>query len=183
MCVKEAEKVEKALDRDTTDGVIALLSTVKTGVLKMSNQIKGLVEYSRNVGVVETDFEKVKLTFSSRSSLEAQLDLSCRELDMLCKALGADCHHYARYPGWEYAPVSPLRDRYISAFKELYGKDLTVGVIHAGLECGILSSKMSGMDIISIGPNMYDIHSPNEHLDLASCERIWNVLKKILKKK
>ena len=183
VCVKEAEKVEKALDRDTTDGVIALLSTVKTGVLKMSNQINGLVEYSRNVGVVETDSEKVKLTFSSRSSVEAQLDLSCRELDMLCKALGADCHHYARYPGWEYAPVSPLRDRYISAFKELYGNDLTVGVIHAGLECGILSSKMSGMDIISIGPNMYDIHSPNEHLDLASCERIWSVILKVLKTK
>ncbi len=179
----KSERGEKMLDEDTSLAVITLLTAVKTGVLKMSNQINGLVEYSRNVGVVETDSEKIKLTFSSRSSVEAQLDLSCRELDMLCKALGADCHHYSRYPGWEYASISPLRDRYIAAFKKLYGKDLSVGVIHAGLECGILSSKMSGMDIISIGPNMYDIHSPCEHLDLASCERIWNTLLDVIKTK
>lgn len=179
----KAEHSEKMLDEDTSLAVITFLTAVKTGVLKMSNQINGLVEYSRNVGVVETDSEKIRLTFSSRSSVEAQLDLSCRELDMLCKILGASCYHYARYPGWEYAPISPLRDRYIEAFKKLYGKDLTVGVIHAGLECGILSSKMSGMDIISIGPNMYDIHSPCEHLNLASCERIWNVLKKTISTK
>ena len=177
---KVAVGADKMLNECTTRSLVTFLSTVKTGVLKMSNQIKGLVEYSRNIGVVETDDEKIKLTLSSRSSIEAQLDLSCRELDMLCRAIGAECHHYARYPGWEYAPVSPLRESYISAFRELYGKELSVGVIHAGLECGILSSKMSGMDIISIGPNMYDIHSPNEHLELASCERVWRTLLKII---
>ena len=178
--VKESSGKKKMIDSETTANVITFLLTAKTGVLKMSNQINGLVEYSRNIGVVETDDEKIKMTLSSRSSVEAQLDLSYRELDMLCEALGADCHHYARYPGWEYAPVSPLRDSYVAAFKELYGKDLSVGVIHAGLECGILSSKMSGMDIISIGPNMYDIHSPNEHLDLRSCEKIWKTLIKVI---
>jgi dipeptidase D len=97
-------------------------------------------------------------------------------MDMLSKLANADCRHYSRYPGWEYAPVSPLRDDYIKAYKKLFGKEPVVGVIHAGLECGILSSKMSGMDIISIGPNMFDIHSPAEHLDLASCKRVWDVL-------
>lgn len=183
VAVNKTRSIDRMTDVKTTRSVIALLTTVKTGVLKMSNQIKGLVEYSRNVGVVETDAKRIKLTFSSRSSIEAQLDLSCRELDMLSAALGADCHHYARYPGWEYAPVSPLRDKYIVAFKNLYGRDLSVGVIHAGLECGILSSKMNGMDIISIGPNMYDIHSPCEHLDLLSCERIWNCLLEVIKTK
>ena len=178
--VKESSGKKKMINSETTANVITFLLTAKTGVLKMSNQIKGLVEYSRNIGVVETDDEKIKMTLSSRSSVEAQLDLSCRELDMLCSALCADCHHYARYPGWEYAPVSPLRDSYSAAFKELYGKELSVGVIHAGLECGILSSKMNGMDIISIGPNMYDIHSPCEHLDLASCERVWKTLIKVI---
>lgn len=181
--VNRANKADKGLDDNTTRNIITLLLSIKTGVLKMSNQIAGLVEYSRNVGVVETDKQRIKITFSSRSSVEAQLDLSCRELDMLCEALGAECHHYARYPGWEYSRISPLRDRYISAFKKIYGKDLTVGVIHAGLECGILSSKMNGMDIISIGPNMHDIHSPCEHLDLASCERVWTVLVKTITQK
>ena len=177
---KKTALADKMLSLDVTKALITFLATVKTGVLKMSNQINGLVEYSRNIGAVETDSERIKLTLSSRSSVEAQLDLSCRELDMLCAAIGADCHHYARYPGWEYTPVSSLRDSYIAAFRELYGKELSVGVIHAGLECGILSSKMSGMDIISIGPNMYDIHSPCEHLDLASCEKIWKALIKVI---
>ncbi len=172
----DLESPVSCIDEKTTDSIIAFLTTVKTGVLKMSNQIKGLVEYSRNLGVVETTDERVKFVLSSRSSLEAQLDLSFRELDTLAALVGARCRHYARYPGWEYAPASPLRDKYIASFKKLYGKELTVGVIHAGLECGILSSKTDGMDIISVGPNMHDIHSPNEHLELASCERVWNVL-------
>ena len=180
---KQTNTANRMLNKELSKTIVTFLTTVKTGVLKMSNQIKGLVEYSRNIGVVETDSEKIKLTLSSRSSIEAQLDLSCRELDMLCAALGVECHHYARYPGWEYAPISPLRDSYIAAFKELYGKDLSVGVIHAGLECGILSSKLEGMDIISIGPNMYDIHSPCEHLDLASCEKIWKALVKVITSK
>ncbi len=172
----DIESPVSCIDEKTTDSIIAFLTTVKTGVLKMSNQIKGLVEYSRNLGVVETNGERVKFVLSSRSSLEAQLDLSFRELDTLAVLVGARCRHYARYPGWEYAPTSPLRDKYIASFKKLYGKDLTVGVIHAGLECGILSSKTPRLDIISVGPNMHDIHSPNEHLELASCERVWNVL-------
>ncbi len=166
----------ECIDEKTTGEMIAFLETVRTGVLKMSNQIEGLVEFSRNLGVAETDGEKVKFTLSSRSSLEAQLDLSCRELDILSGLVGAVCRHYARYPGWEYAAVSPLRDKYIAAFKKLYGKELSIGVIHAGLECGILASKTEGMDIISVGPDMYDIHSPREHLSLASTNRIWNVL-------
>ena len=161
--------------------IVYFLNCVRTGVLKMSNDIKGLVEYSRNLGVADSSEGRVQLTFSSRSSIEAQLDLSCREMDMLSSLAGADCRHYSRYPGWEYAPTSPLRDEYIAAYKKLYGKDLTVGVIHAGLECGILSSKMSGMDIISIGPDMFDIHSPKEHLDLASCERVWKTVLEVVK--
>lgn len=159
-----------------TGRFISLICSLKTGVLKMSNDIAGLVEYSRNLGIAETEESRIRLTLSSRSSIEAQLDLSCRELDMLSSLAGAQSRHYARYPGWEYAPNSPLREEYTEIYKRLLGKDISVGVIHAGLECGILSSKMSGMDIISIGPDMYDIHSPDEHLDLASCERVWRVL-------
>lgn len=179
--IDNVEMPEKCFDKKTSESVVAFLMSVKTGVLKMSNDISGLVEYSRNLGVVGVTDDKIRFTLSSRSSIEAQLDLSCREMNALAALVGADCKHYARYPGWEYAPESPLRNRYIAAYKKLFGKEPQVGVIHAGLECGILSSKLPGMDIISVGPNMYDIHSPDEHLDLASCERVWRLLLEVIK--
>ena len=179
--------------------IIALLLTliIAVSVLASCNQLAGSETATIKIGVMngptgmgmaklinDNGAESEKYVFSSFSSpTDATASLQNGELDMLCAALGVECHHYARYPGWEHAPVSPLRDSYIAAFKELYGKDLSVGVIHAGLECGILSSKLDGMDIISIGPNMYDIHSPCEHLDLASCEKIWKTLVKVITSK
>ena len=170
-------------DNAATEKLIGFLTLIRTGVLKMSNQIAGLVEYSRNLGIAATEEGSVRFTLSTRSSIEAQLDLSIRELDALASLVGADCRHYARYPGWEFEPASLLREQYIEKYKFLFGKEPSVGVIHAGLECGILSSKMPGMDIISIGPNMFDIHSPNEHLDLASTERVWQAVLEVVKDK
>jgi dipeptidase D len=174
------ETANECFDKEFTQRLISLLNVVRTGVLGMSNHIKGLVEYSRNAGIIATGADGVVITLSSRSSVEAQLDLSCRELDMLCKIAGADCRHYARYPGWEFEPVSALREKYSAAYESLYGEKQRVGVIHAGLECGILSSKMRGMDIISVGPNMKDIHSPDEMLYLDSVERVWKALARLV---
>jgi dipeptidase D len=170
-------------DSELTKRFIYFLSSAKTGVLKMSNQIAGLVEYSCNAGILKADRDGIRITFSARSSLEAQLDLSIREFDMLCALAGAKCEHYSRYPGWEYRPDSKLRELYSSSYKSLFGKELTVGVIHAGLECGILSSKLGEVDVISVGPNMFDIHSPCEHLDLASCHNVWKTLLAVVKSK
>ena len=172
-----------AISAEATAKIISFLTCVRTGVLKMSNDIKGLVEFSRNLGVAKTESNKIILTLSTRSSLEAQLDLSIRELNALSSLSGGECRHYARYPGWEYQPDSPLRELYLAAYKKRFGSDLVVGVIHAGLECGILSSKMPGMDIISIGPNMFDIHSPDEHLDLESVKNVWEVVCDVVESK
>ena len=85
------------------------------------------------------------------------------------------------YPGWEYKAVSPLRDAYVEAYRGLFGDMPTVGVIHAGLECGIISDKLCGdIDIISVGPNLSDIHSPSERADIASCQRIYDILLSML---
>ena len=166
-----------------TKKIISFMILVKTGVLKLSNQIEGLVEYSRNLGIVETNGERIIFYLSARSSLESQIDLACRELDMLASALGAKTKHYSRYPGWEYAPDSKLREDYLDTFESLCGTRPEVVVIHAGLECGVISSRTQGLDIISIGPNMYDIHSPAERLSLSSCEKIWMVIVEFLAKK
>ena len=177
------ESDEGAISAEATEKIISFMSCARTGVLKMSNDIKGLVEYSRNLGVAKTDSDKLCLTFSARSSLEAQLDMAVREMNMLSALVGADCRHYARYPGWEYPPVSPLRELYLDAYEKRFGKRLEVCVIHAGLECGILSSKMPGIDAISVGPTMFDIHSPDEHLDLESVLNVWQVVCDIIEKK
>ena len=169
------------LSPECKDKVVSLLACARCGVLKMSNDIAGLVEYSRNLGTIRCSHEKLEFIFSSRSSIEAQLDASIREMDALARALGAKCAHYERYPGWEYKAVSPLRDAYVEAYRGLFGDMPTVGVIHAGLECGIISDKLCGdIDIISVGPNLSDIHSPSERADIASCQRIYDILLSML---
>lgn len=179
--LEDAECKKERISDEIVSKIIGFMCMVKTGVLKMSNDIAGLVEFSRNLGIIETTGEKICFSFSTRSSLEAQLDFSERELDLLGKTIGAEISHHSRYPGWEYIPTSTLRDEYIDAFESLFGTRPTVGVIHAGLECGIISSKTGGrLDIISVGPNLCDIHSPKERCDVASCEKIYDVLLTLL---
>ena len=171
---------EDCMDQGSTMRVICAVGTVANGVLAMSNNIEGLVEYSRNLGIVRTEQGCVRLTLSSRSAIESQLDASIDDLDALATLCGGSARHHSRYPGWSYAKESPIRDQYLAAYRDLFGKTPEVSVIHAGLECGIIRSRLPEMDMISVGPNMRDIHSPAERLDLASCERFWQVIAKIM---
>ena len=86
------------------------------------------------------------------------------------------------YPGWEYAKESNIRDICIEAYKDMFNKEPLVGAIHAGLECGLLMDKIPGLDAISMGPDAYDAHSPNEHVSISSVENIYNLLCEILKR-
>lgn len=160
--------------------LIAILAVVDNGIKEMNYNIKGLPEWSRNLGVITTEGNEVELTFSSRSAIESRLDASIDELDTLALITGCTAKHYSRYPGWDYAPVSPLRDLYARAYREITGKDATVDVIHAGLECGIIVSKLEGLDVISVGPDMRDVHSPDERLNLASVEVFWKTIEKLI---
>ena len=163
--------------------MLSLLGGLKIGVLSMSAHLEGLVEFSRNLGVIEVNKDGAYITYSSRSSKEEQIDLSISDVNALVEKLGANVRHTGRYPGWDFLPESDLRDTYIRKFKEIMGKDVQTVVIHAGLECGIIKSRIPEMDIISIGPNMRNIHTPDEALDLASCGRLFEVLKAVLSEK
>ena len=171
---------DQCLDKNSTARVVGAIGTVAVGVLAMSNDIPGLVEYSRNLGIIRTEQGEVHLTLSTRSALESQLDASINDLDALATLCGGSARHHSRYPGWSYAKESPIRDKYLQAYAKLFGKTPEVSVIHAGLECGIIRSRLPEMDMISVGPNMRNIHSPDERLDLASCERFWQVIAAIL---
>lgn len=180
-CVR-VETPELMMNCASTRLAAAAVGTVANGVLRMSADIDGLVEYSRNLGIIRTHDDCVELDFSSRSAIAEQIDASIDYLDAFGELCGAGVEHYNRYPGWKYAKVSPLRDKYIGVARRMLGTEPEVVAIHAGLECGIIKSMIPDMDIISIGPDMADIHTPRERLDLASFGRFWNIIAGILKK-
>ena len=163
--------------------LLQMISNLKVGVLAMSAHLEGLVEFSRNLGVIEVDGKNAYITYSSRSAKEEQIDLSIEQVNEQVEKIGANVRHTGRYPGWDFLPESDLRDTYVRKFKEIMGVDVKTVVIHAGLECGIIKSRIPEMDIISVGPNMRNIHTPDEALDLDSCGRLFEVLKAVLSEK
>lgn len=165
-----------------TGELLSLLESVPVGVLAMSAELEGLVEFSRNLGVIEASTESVYITYSSRSAKEEQIDLSIEQVEDCAAPLGATVYHEGRYPGWDFLPESDLRERYAEKYFARTGKRARTVVIHAGLECGIIKSRLPEMDIISVGPNMRNIHTPDEALDLESCARLFEVLLDVLAK-
>jgi len=176
VAVEEVGPEGEMLGAADTARAVSVLACAPNGVLEMSRDVAGLVEYSRNLGVVRTEGDRILFTFSSRSSSESRLDAAIAEINAMARALGAVTKHYGRYPGWSYSKGSPLRDAYLAAYRTVTGEEATVNIVHAGLECGIIRAKLPDMDVISIGPSMYDIHSPNEALDLPKTELFWQVL-------
>lgn len=163
---------------EDTARLISILTESRTGVIAMSQAKPDFVEWSQNLGVVTTEDDDVAILFSSRSSVESQLDASAAELTDLAKKNGAAVKCHNRYTGWEFAPVSDLRERYLAAYRHALGKEPTVNIIHAGLECGEIFGKVPDMDMISISPTVRDLHSPDERLDLDSTEAFWKTIEK-----
>ena len=177
--ISENTEVE-ALEAELAKKIVFVMHTVANGVLDMNHNVKGIVEWSRNLGIVKCDADVAELVFSSRSSFESRIDAAAAELDSYAELIGASVRHYNRYPGWSYAEKSEIRDAYSKAYKELFGKAPEITVIHAGLECGFISEAVQGMDIISCGPVILNLHSPDEALNLASFERFFSVVKKVI---
>jgi dipeptidase D len=104
------------------------------------------------------------------------------ELEQLAELTGAECESASDYPEWEYKPNSPLRDSLVKLYEEMYGKKPTVSATHGGLECGLFSKKLPGVDMISFGPDIFDVHTPDEHFSISSVERVWEFVTRCLTK-
>ena len=184
MTAKRVASVDKVMDKSSGDKILFLMATAQNGIFEMNKSICGLVEFSRNFGVMESseDLSEVKLTFHTRSPRNSQIEYSVHQLEAYAELLGARVEHGAWYPGWEYAEVSPLRDAYAECYNELFGEDIKITTIHAGLECGIIKERVPDMDIISCGPIVLDLHSPEESMDIASFERFFTIIKNVLAK-
>ncbi|MBQ7294137.1 MAG: beta-Ala-His dipeptidase [Clostridia bacterium] len=179
-CTVEHCELDSVLDEESNDKFMIALNNTPCGVIEMSRDVEGLVEWSANLGVVETGEENVKFTFLTRSGIDERIDYSMHALDRFSKALGGETGHFGRYTGWSYAKASPIREAYIAAYKKLFGKEASCEIIHAGLECGLIRANIPDMDIISIGPDIIALHSPRERLNIASAERLWELLEYML---
>ena len=169
-----------AVSTEDSAKIIALLNAAPNGVQVWSQDIAGLVQTSLNLGVVSLD-EELKLTFAVRSSVNAEKRSLLSKLEDLAKFYEGSYSEMGDYPAWEYRKDSPLRDTMVRIYKEMFGKDPQVVAIHAGLECGLLSEKLPGLDCVSIGPDMHDIHTSREKLEIDSTRRTWEFLLEILK--
>lgn len=170
-----------ALPTDVTAKAIALLCSAPNGVQAWSKDIDGLVQTSLNLGIARLEKQELRLTFAVRSSVNQEK----RELlDQLAKLAEFNEGVYSEmgdYPAWEYKKESHLRDTMVRVYRDMFAKEPEVVAIHAGLECGLLSDKLPGLDCVSIGPEMHDIHTSREKLGIASTKRTWEFLLEVLK--
>ncbi len=170
----------RALHPTSREKVLFYLVQVPFGIQKMSGTIPGLVETSTNPGILKLGDEELTVSSSVRSSVEAARDALSLKIEYLTEFLGGEYEVQGAYPAWEYRRDSPLRDKMSAVYEEMYGEKPDIVAIHAGLECGLFYEKIDDLDCVSIGPDMHDIHTSEETLDIASTERVWNYLVKVL---
>lgn len=171
-----------AMDEDSTNRVLCLLTCAPNGVQVMSADIEGLVQTSLNLGVLYTKEDHVYASFCIRSSVDSEKVMMQERVACLARQLGGSCTVSGDYPGWAYRQDSPLRDLMTAVYVEQYGAQPRIEAIHAGLECGLFAGKIADLDCVSIGPNLKEIHTPRERLSVASVERTWKMLLELLRR-
>ena len=177
---RKGECAADSVTSDATDRIIRMICQTPDAIQAMSKDIPGLPETSLNMGilVLEEDFHT---DHSVRSSVNADKDALLQKLREMTEALGGTYSQRGEYPAWEYRAESPLRDTMVRVFREQYGHEPEVMAVHVGLECGMLGEKLPGLDCVSIGPELNDIHTSREKLGIASNLRTWNYLLAVLK--
>lgn len=181
----KAEAMEPAglpLDPSSTAKVICMLQCLPNGIEAMSAEIHGLVQTSLNMGILVTGEDTVQASYSVRSSVDSQKQMLKERLGCLMEQLGGRVEFAGEYTGWQYQEESPLRELMVEVFRNQYGKDPKIEAIHAGLECGIFAGKMPGLDCVSLGPDLLEIHTPRERMSISSVQRVWNFLLEVLKR-
>lgn len=167
-------------DESGTKKLIFALMQAPFGVYAMNPNIPGLVQTSLNLASAELENSTLKLAFMVRSNTGSGKQILVRQLTLLAEYLGGTIRLEDDYPAWEYTRDSLLRDRMIQAYQDIYGRPPEVCSIHAGLECGILSEKLPGTDMVSFGPDLENVHTPAERMSVKSMERCWHYLLHVL---
>ncbi len=180
LVVSELDKPEQTIKKAISESIISLLVALPFGVMKMSDSIEGLVQTSTNLGVIHTEKDHISIDNSHRSSVESEKHELVQITNAVAKIANGSTNTQGDYPGWEYAKESKLREIFMEEYKKMYGKDAEIEAIHAGVECGILQRQIGKLDMISIGPDMYDVHTPQEKLDIESTYRTYELILRVL---
>lgn len=178
---EEGNRTADCLQEESMQKAVFYLLSMPNGIQAMSADVEGLVETSLNLGMLRLSKECLRLTYAVRSSLESGKEAVCRKLSAISALAGATIEMRGDYPGWAYRQNSPLRDKMIRIYEKMYGKEPRVEAIHAGLECGLFSGKLPGLDCISYGPDMKGIHTTEEVLSISSVKRVWEYLLEVLR--
>ncbi|MCM1048107.1 MAG: aminoacyl-histidine dipeptidase [Clostridiales bacterium] len=181
ICDKGAASI-LAMTADSTAKAITALVSLPNGIQRMSSNIKGLVQTSLNLGILSTTDTDVRYSFAVRSSVESEKDELVERIKCLIEEMGGNISCSGAYPAWEYREDSPLRKLMINIYEEQYGEKPIVQAMHAGVECGLLSGKLKGLDCVSFGPDIQGAHTPQEALSADSTLRTWNYLLEILRR-
>ncbi|KLI40696.1 aminoacyl-histidine dipeptidase [Brachyspira hyodysenteriae] len=179
--ISNAENVKECYKKELSNNVISFMMLSPDGVLYMSKDIEGLVQTSANNGVLKEKDNKLTFTIFIRSSVESSSNEIVSRVKTLASITNSNFIYRDGYAAWEYDPNSKVRDIAIKAYKTITGKDPQVASVHVGLECGILKKALKDTDVISMGPNIYNVHTPREYLSISSVDRIWRILKEIIK--
>ncbi|MBQ8856738.1 MAG: aminoacyl-histidine dipeptidase [Lachnospiraceae bacterium] len=177
---KKGTATVQVLDATSKISALHTLNNIPNGIQAYSMDIEGLVETSLNMGIMSMDGENLKMSFAVRSSVESAKRYLTDRVMMFVDMLGGSCEIKGDYPGWAYRPESALRETFIRVYERMYGKKPVVEAIHAGLECGLFTKKIDDLDSISVGPNMHNVHTSEETLEVASVQRTWEFLCQVI---
>ncbi len=174
--------VEKPFSQRSSEKTVDFLTIMPDGVQRMCPDITNLVQTSSNLGILSTEENSIKITALIRSSVETEKKDLVDSMQKIIASYGGVSEVTDDFPGWAFDPNSRLKELVCEAYKEVTGKEGKADAVHAGIECGLFSEKIPGLDCISIGPDMGEVHTPDEHLSISSTERTFNMLKAVLRK-
>ncbi len=178
--LRETDAGGRPVLRGMTRKILALMLSLPNGVIRMSDRIDGLVETSLNLGILSMGDRSFNMSYAPRSSSAASFTTLCDEMRFICDHAGARFELSETYPAWEYKDASLLREKMCRIYKEMFGKELRVEAIHAGVECGIFAGKIPDLDAVSMGPDLFDIHTPMERLSISSTERTYRFIRAVV---
>lgn len=181
LTLKEVDVMEEAISKALQNKLESLLRLTPFGVYSMSGSMPGLVESSNNLGILEQNSEAFILTNAIRSSVASKKQELNELMAIIAEQIQGENEQHADYPQWPFKVESPIRDLMGKTYEKMFAKTLKIDAIHAGLECGFLKEKVGDIDMISIGPNLYDVHTPYERVSIGSVQRVYAFLRETLK--